>query len=147
MLKLQDIHCKVDYLVKIEATEITPYMNWYERLKYIYDRKFKKMPIAKTTPPYYAVIFTSIRAGEDDEYLQMAIRMEELAAQQPGYLGIESARNEIGITVSYWESPEAIKNWKQQSEHLIAQQYGREKWYAAYRIRICKVEKEYGFEL
>lgn len=103
--------------------------------------------IAKTPPPpYYAVIFTSIRTVVDEGYAQMAQRMVELAASQPGFLGMESARQEVGITISYWESLEAIRNWKQHAEHLIAQQLGRERWYAAYKTRICMVEREYGFE-
>jgi heme-degrading monooxygenase HmoA len=97
-------------------------------------------------PPYYAVIFTSTRKG-DEGYAAMADAMEELAAQQEGYLGIESARNDIGITVSYWRSLEAIKNWKANADHLMAQKYGREKWYASYKVRICKVERDYGFGL
>ncbi|OIR00183.1 hypothetical protein GALL_178290 [mine drainage metagenome] len=71
--------------------------------------------------------------------------MVELAQQQPGYLGHESARNELGITVSYWESIEAIKNWKMNAEHLMAQQKGREEWYANYKTRICLVERDYEF--
>lgn len=103
--------------------------------------------IAKTPPPpYYAVIFTSIRTVVDEGYAQMAQRMVELATSQPGFLGMESARQEVGITISYWENLEAIRNWKQHAEHLIAQQLGRERWYAAYKTRICKVEREYGFE-
>lgn len=104
--------------------------------------------IAKTPqPPYYAVIFTSVRTTIDDGYLAMAQQMEELAQQQPGYLGYESARETVGITISYWQSLEAIKNWKQVSEHLIAQQYGREKWYSNYKTRICLVERDYSFEI
>ena len=106
------------------------------------------MRIAETPgPPYYAVIFTSLRTAVDDGYDNTADRMVELARQQPGYLGYESARDEVGITISYWESLEAIKNWKQHAEHIIAQEKGRTDWYSAYRTRICKVEREYGFEL
>ena len=97
-------------------------------------------------PPYYAVIFTSTRTEVDEGYSIMAEQMVEMAAQQPGFLGVESARNDVGITVSYWESLEAIRNWKQVSEHLIAQQFGREKWYSSYKTRICLVERDYGFE-
>ena len=75
----------------------------------------------------------------------MAELMVELASGQPGFLGVESARNEVGITVSYWESLESIKNWKAHAEHRVAQQYGREKWYSAYKTRICLVERDYGF--
>jgi heme-degrading monooxygenase HmoA len=90
--------------------------------------------IANTpAPPYYAVIFTSVRTSVDKGYAAMADYMHQLAMQQPGYLGIESAREELGITVSYWESTEAIRNWKQQSEHLIAQQRGRDEWYQSYK--------------
>ena len=96
--------------------------------------------------PYYAVIFTSTRTELDDSYSDMVIKMETLAKQQPGFLGVESARNEIGITVSYWESLEAIANWKQNLDHLDAQFLGRQKWYENYTVRIAKVEKEYGFE-
>ncbi|MEN1783924.1 MAG: antibiotic biosynthesis monooxygenase [Bacteroidota bacterium] len=95
--------------------------------------------------PYYAVIFTSLRTDKDLGYHQMAQKMEALAQQQPGYLGIESARSEMGITVSYWESLEAIALWKAQIDHQAAQQKGRDQWYAWYRVRICKVERQYEF--
>jgi heme-degrading monooxygenase HmoA len=97
-------------------------------------------------PPYYAVIFSSITTVDNDGYGLMAKRMVELVKQQPGYLGHESARNDIGITVSYWENLDAIKNWKSVSEHLVAQQMGKDKWYAAYKTRICLVERDYGFD-
>jgi heme-degrading monooxygenase HmoA len=96
-------------------------------------------------PPYYAVIFTSIRTSADDGYGDMAAEMVHIAQKQVGFLGVESARNETGITVSYWASPEAISNWKANARHLLAQQYGREKWYTHYRVRICKVERDYEF--
>ena len=102
--------------------------------------------IAKTPdPPYYAVIFTSERTPVSEGYLQTAERMAELAKEQPGYLGYESAREIIGITVSYWDSLEAIKQWKMNSEHLIAQSMGKKAWYANYKTRICKVERDYDF--
>ena len=101
--------------------------------------------IAETPkPPYYAVIFTSILTEGDDGYSEMAGRMMELAAQQPGFLGVESVRQELGITVSYWSGLEAISHWKQNAEHLVAQEYGRSRWYADFRIRISKVERDYG---
>jgi heme-degrading monooxygenase HmoA len=103
--------------------------------------------IAQTPqPPYYAVIFTSLRTPDETGYSDMADAMDELAAQQEGYLGIESARNEIGITVSYWASLEAVRNWKANTDHLMAQKIGRDKWYESYKVRICKVERDYGFE-
>lgn len=103
--------------------------------------------IAKTpAPPYYAVIFTSLRTTADDSnYAVTAERMVQLAAEQPGYLGEESARDGLGITVSYWESLDAIRHWKAVAEHQLAQQYGREKWYSAYKTRVCRVERDYGF--
>ncbi|PWI30516.1 antibiotic biosynthesis monooxygenase [Flavobacteriaceae bacterium LYZ1037] len=96
--------------------------------------------------PYYAVIFTSIQNENTEGYSEMAEKMEILAKSQDGFLGIESARDQIGITVSYWESLDAIKNWKQHSEHLLAQQKGRTQWYNWYHVRICKVEREYDFK-
>ncbi len=103
--------------------------------------------IAKTPqPPYYAVIFTSLRTEGEAGYDKTSERMAELAVQQPGYLGHESARDGLGITVSYWESLEAIKNWKQNTEHLFAQKQGREQWYSNYKTRICLVQRDYGFE-
>ncbi len=105
------------------------------------------MIAATPSPPYYAVIFTSLRTVIDDGYAQTADRMVELAAGQPGFLGVESARNETGITVSYWESLDAIRQWKSHTEHLLAQRQGRAQWYAAYKTRICRVERDYGFEL
>lgn len=96
-------------------------------------------------PPYYAVIFTSLRTEGDNGYSDMATNMVELAAQQPGFLGIESAREELGITVSYWSDLESIRNWKTNAEHLQAQRLGREQWYASFKVRISKVERDYGF--
>jgi heme-degrading monooxygenase HmoA len=94
---------------------------------------------------YYAVIFTSTRTEVEAGYAEMAIKMVELAKAQPGFIGMESARSEIGITVSYWESLEAIKNWKANMEHFEAQEIGRTTWYKNYKVRIAKVEREYEF--
>ena len=94
---------------------------------------------------YYAVIFTSTRTEVEAGYAEMAIKMVELAKAQPGYIGMESARSEIGITVSYWESLEAIKNWKANMEHLEAHEKGKTTWYKNYKVRIAKVEREYEF--
>lgn len=103
------------------------------------------MAISQTPPPpYYAVIFTSIRKEGDNGYAEISERMVELAKQQPGYLGHESAREEISITVSYWESLDAIRNWKMNTEHLFAQKKGREDFYQSYKVRIAKVERDYG---
>ncbi len=96
-------------------------------------------------PPYYAVIFTSVRTETDEGYSAMAKQMEELARQQPGFLGMESARNEVGITVSYWKTLEDIRKWKTHMDHLKAQKLGKEKWYKAYKTRIAKVERDYDF--
>lgn len=101
--------------------------------------------IAETpNPPYYAVIFTSVRTEGDDGYGAMAQKMLDLASQQPGFLGMESARNETGITVSYWADLASIKAWKENVEHREAQALGREKWYSTFKTRICKVERDYG---
>ena len=94
---------------------------------------------------YYAVIFTSTRTEVEAGYAEMATKMVELAKAQPGYIGMESARSEIGITVSYWESLEAIRNWKANMEHLEAQEKGKTTWYKNYKVRIAKVEREYEF--
>ena len=104
-------------------------------------------------PPYVAVIFTSLRKPADDGYAETAARMDELAAQQPGYLGIEAVRalaaadeTTLGITVSYWATEEDARAWKRVAEHRVAQQAGRERWYEAYTLRIAHVGREYGFE-
>ncbi|MBC8185424.1 antibiotic biosynthesis monooxygenase [candidate division KSB1 bacterium] len=102
--------------------------------------------IAQTPePPYYAVIFTSIRTEEDNGYAEMATQMVNLASNQPGFLGIESAREGVGITVSYWTDLDSINGWKQNSEHLIAQQKGKDQWYKQFKTRICKVERDNSF--
>ena len=103
--------------------------------------------IAATPPaPSYAVIFTSLRTDGDAGYGAMAEHMVELAARQPGFLGVESAREGVGITVSYWESLEAIRAWKANAEHLVAQKTGRSDWYRQYKTRIARVERDYGFD-
>lgn len=101
---------------------------------------------AKTpNPPYYAVIFTSVRAPADNGYEEMAHRMVELAGRQPGFLGVESSRehNGFGITVSYWASLEDIEAWKAHAEHMVAQEYGKEHWYERYEVRVAIVERAY----
>ncbi len=97
-------------------------------------------------PPYYAVIFTTTLTSPSEQYLRMAEAMEELAKQQPGYLGFESSRSEIGISVSYWEDLNAIAQWKANTEHKLAQELGIKEWYSWYKVRICKVEREYDFK-
>jgi len=100
--------------------------------------------IAQTPdPPYYAVIFTSIRRPGDNGYAGMAEKMLELARLQPGFLGVESARQEIGITVSYWSDLESVRHWKRNLAHQEAQRLGREAWYSDYRVRIARVERNY----
>jgi len=104
--------------------------------------------IAETpTPPYYAVIFTSVRTEGDHSYAQMAERMLELARQQDGFLGVESARNEIGITVSYWRDLESIHQWREHAEHSLARDKGRKEWYKSFKTRVAKVERDYGFDV
>jgi heme-degrading monooxygenase HmoA len=102
-------------------------------------------PMADTPePPYVAVIFTSVRTAGDDGYAVMSASMEALAAEQPGYLGIESARDEaFGITVSYWTDHDAARRWKQVAAHLVAQRRGRDVWYSDYRVRVATVERAY----
>ena len=103
--------------------------------------------IAQTPhPPYYAVIFTSLRTDVEDGYGETAVSMTNLAAQQPGFLGVESAREGLGITISYWADLASIQAWKQNAEHLIVQEKGQALWYEAYKTRIVKVERDYDWE-
>jgi heme-degrading monooxygenase HmoA len=95
-------------------------------------------------PPYYAVIFSSQRNDNAEGYAETAARMVELAALQPGFLGVESVREDLGITVSYWTDLESIRNWKAQAEHREAQKMGMEKWYSTYKTRVALVERDYG---
>lgn len=103
---------------------------------------------ATPPPPYWAVIFTSLRTGVEEGYAQTADQMAAMAAQQPGYLGLESTRGEegLGITVSYWSSLEAIAAWKAVADHRTAQRAGRERWYRAFATRIARVERANHFE-
>jgi len=96
-------------------------------------------------PPYYAVIFTSIKIDEDKGYSKMSDKMVELVSQQDGFLGFESAREDLGITVSYWKNEKSIQNWKKNLQHQEAQKRGKEIWYKQYKVRIAKVEKDYEF--
>lgn len=96
--------------------------------------------------PYYAVIFTNTQTENTEGYSEMAEAMEKLARQQPGFLDFEHARSEMAVTISYWETLEDIKNWKNNMDHLEAQRIGKEQWYSWYKVRICKVEREYEFQ-
>lgn len=94
-------------------------------------------------PPYYAVIFTSLRSDGDNGYSEMSEVIEALVKEQPGYIGMESARNEVGITVCYWTDIDSIKAWSKNLVHMEAKQKGKTDWYKQYRVRISKVEVEY----
>jgi heme-degrading monooxygenase HmoA len=104
--------------------------------------------IARTPePPYVAVVFTSLRTEGDNGYAAMSARMDRLAAEQPGYLGLESVRGPdgvAGITVSYWADEDAARAWKQVAEHLVAQTRGQSAWYSDYRVRVSTVTRDYG---
>ncbi|MFC0334437.1 antibiotic biosynthesis monooxygenase family protein [Paenibacillus sepulcri] len=103
--------------------------------------------VPETNGSYYAVIFSSERTEGDNGYSIMADKMEQMAGWQPGFIGVESVRDSsgAGITISYWESLEAIRNWKQNPAHLAAQEKGKQEWYQNYKVKICKVEREYSF--
>ena len=102
--------------------------------------------IAETPqPPYYAVIFSSIRTNGDKGYSEMGNKMLELAKEQDGFLGVESVREDLGITVSYWRDLESIKKWKENEEHKVARVKGKSNWYKSFKVRIAKVEREYEF--
>ncbi len=102
------------------------------------------MPATTPEPPYYAVIFTTTVTGDMDAYHETALEIERLAAQQSGYLGIESSRDATeGITVSYWTDEEAIAAWKANVDHAAARECGRERWYATYELRVARVERAY----
>ena len=104
------------------------------------------MIAATPQPPYYVVIFTSLRTEVDGGYAEAAQRMLELAAEQPGFLGVESARSDgLGITLSYWQSEEAIRAWREHAEHSAVREQGRADWYAAFATRVAKVERAYSF--
>lgn len=104
--------------------------------------KFAKTP----RPPYYAVIFTTLKSDDQEGYAEMNARMFALAQAEKGYLGIESAKGKIGISVTYWETLEDIARWKNHAEHLAAQAKGYEKWYRAFATRVCLVERDNIFE-
>ena len=103
------------------------------------------MLVSNLKTPYFAVIFSTITTKNLEGYEETSIKMENLAKQQKGYLGIETARQKIGITVSYWKNEVDILEWKNNFEHILAREKGRTLWYQEYQIRICKVERAYEF--
>ncbi|MET7689131.1 antibiotic biosynthesis monooxygenase [Streptomyces sp. NPDC005483] len=104
-------------------------------------------PESLPAPPYYAVVFTAVRTAGDNGYAEMDERLFELAADQPGFLGIDAARgaNGLGITVSYWRDEASIAAWRNHAEHTVARAQGREHWYASFSLHVAKVERAYGF--
>jgi heme-degrading monooxygenase HmoA len=102
--------------------------------------------IANTpSPPYYVVIFSSVRTEGDNGYSAMAGKMEALAKGQGGFLGLESVRQELGITVSYWRDLDSIRKWRENLVHTIAREQGRAQWYDTFKVRVCRVESDYDF--
>ena len=107
------------------------------------------LPISSLQAPYVAVIFSSVLEPDTPGYDDAAARMERLAAEQPGYLGIESVRdpdNRVGITVSYWRTDDDAAAWKQVAEHREVQRIGREHWYASYTVQVATVTRAYSFD-
>lgn len=103
--------------------------------------------LAKTPqPPYFAAIFSSTRTPVEHGYSIMNDKLFALVTEQEGFLGVESAREEVGITVSYWKDLESIKRWKENAEHLLAQEKGKSDWYQSFKVRIAKVERDYAFD-
>ncbi|ELS50318.1 antibiotic biosynthesis monooxygenase family protein [Streptomyces viridochromogenes] len=104
-------------------------------------------PASLPAPPYYAVVFTAVRTAGDDGYREMGERLLKLAADQPGFLGVDSARGAdgLGITVSYWRDEDSIAAWRDHAEHALARAHGRERWYASFSLHVAKVERAYGF--
>ncbi|MGW1805708.1 antibiotic biosynthesis monooxygenase family protein [Streptomyces sp. NPDC002078] len=104
-------------------------------------------PASLPAPPYYAAVFTAVRTAGDNGYAERNERMMKLAADQPGFLGVDSARGAdgLGITVSYWKDEESIAAWRDHTEHALARAQGREHWYAAFSLHVAKVERSYGF--
>jgi heme-degrading monooxygenase HmoA len=101
--------------------------------------------IASTpAPPYYAVIFSSLRTENNDGYLKTSKRMVELAEQADGFLGYESVRERLGITISYWKDLDSIRKWKENAEHTLAREKGRKEWYRAFKVRVAEVKREFG---
>ena len=105
--------------------------------------------IVKTPkPPYYTVVFTSVRTNIDEGYTEMNDSLWEDAQKLDGFIGSESLRNEdgFGVTVLYFKDMETIHEWSKYQKHLRAKEMGKQKWYADYRVRIAKVEHEYGMK-
>ncbi len=98
-------------------------------------------------PPYYAVIFVSIQTSDIEGYAEMSKKLSESAKKHEGFYGEESVRDGMGISISYWKDLESIKKWKEDLDHRFAIKMGKEKWYKSYKVRIAKVERDYGFNL
>ena len=106
-----------------------------------------RAPASLPAPPYYAVVFTAVRTDGDNGYAETDDRLLKLAADQPGFLGIDSTRGAdgLGITVSYWKDEDSITAWREHAEHALARVHGREHWYSSYSLHVAKVERAYGF--
>ncbi|MFH9723340.1 antibiotic biosynthesis monooxygenase family protein [Streptomyces sp. NPDC017254] len=105
--------------------------------------------VADIEPPYYTAVFTSVRPEAAPEgYAETAVRMREIVARVPGFLGYETARTPggIAISVAYFRDLESLDAWRVDTEHQAAKSYGREHWYDSYSVHIGKVERSYSFE-
>lgn len=105
------------------------------------------VPASLPTPPYYTVVFTAVRTAGDNGYGETDAQLMKLAADQPGFLGIDSARRAdgLGITVSYWKDEDSITAWRERAEHVVARERGREAWYSSFSLHVARVERAYGF--
>ena len=104
------------------------------------------MIISTPPTPYFAVIFTSILDEHDPEYFRMNDMLRQQAEKLDGFLGEDSARNDYGISISYWKDLDSIQQWRQNADHQWAKQKGRKDFYKEYKIRIARVERKYDFK-
>src|SRR4051812_10584430 len=98
---------------------------------------------ASLKPPFHAVIFVSQRTAGDNGYPEESARMAAMVQRQPGFLGMESSRGADGkgITVAFFETEEAIREWGRLAEHRQAQAQGRDTWYESFQIYYSRVER------
>ena len=92
----------------------------------------------------YVVIFKARIRALDELYFSTAQQLRDKALTHfncQHFEALTEAEHEIAL--SYWNTLEDILAWQQDAQHLVAQQLGKNQWYASFSVEICEVLRRY----
>jgi heme-degrading monooxygenase HmoA len=104
----------------------------------------------KSDSKIYAVIFKSKRQDANSElYYQHNDLLDEKIKSLPGYIkhsGLRHPESREGVTIAYFNSLDAIDNWRKDGEHMDAKKLAKSEFYENYFVEVTEVLDAYGWD-